>query len=587
MLSVSEAAQRLGISSPTVKNWGERGILTLIKVGRHFYVDEKSVDNIKENAPDLVGQMNAVEQLREELDRTSQTYMNEIKEYKLEMMMRKESTQRVNLYMEIFASLTDLIYEGRYEEREYKSVVSFLKGHSIKEIAEKQGISVSTVIADIRKCNEILFNLQPYTKMQETCRESNRRAKLAEKKEKILRSMLSICREEGIAFLGELQEDDVEKMMIPVDSLNLSQKTKKALMNGRVKYLGDIVYYGEERLMGINGFGSLSLQEIKGWMAHYHLPMGTRTPVWNAIKKVYDKERPYVYERLFELDSETQEYLETCVEGLPEDRVAEIKELFLGLFAMGERYKENFTKYKQINLALRDEISSLEKSLKNEDYYLSPAYEEVKGLFSRVERMRDWKGKDIDLEESEGAAVKAVGIFDCIFRQEAVQAEGRRLQKDEQTIVELEKKVKKLEQQLNEKAGKAKRGADKEKEKQALLDRQVESAGLEKIKTLQEELEGMRKQKRLLEMKLAKIENGAETEEVKQLRKERDEARKEVEERVRKQTEKQYEGDLTRLWAALRMYEGQVKDFNGRFFLGKLFSQLKLYSDCEKKTLFD
>ena len=639
MFSLSDAAQRLGVTPQTVKNWGERGILTLNRVGRNYYVSEESVDNLKEQTTDLVGQMNAVEQLREELERMSQTYVNEIKEYKLEMMMRKESTKRIDLYMEIFASLIDLLYEGRYDEREYKAVQSFLKGNSIKEIAESQGVSVSTVTADIRKCNEILFKLQPYTKLQEICRESDRKARLAEKNEEILRAMLTACREEGIACLGELQEDDIEKMMIPVESLNLSLKTKNVLMSGRVKYLGDIVYYGEERLKKIRGFGSFALQEVKRWMSHYNLPIGTRNPVWNAVRKVYGKEKPYVYERLFELDSETREYLETCIEGLPEDRIAEIKELFIGLFEMGECYKERFTKYKQVNLELRDEVLRLEKRLKNEDYYLSPAYEEVKSLFSRIGRMGEWKGRNIGLEESDEPVVKAVGILDCIFNQEAVQAEGKRIQKDEQTIVELEKKVKKLEQQLSEKADKTKRNVGREKEKQVLSDRHVESANLEKINSLQKELEEVRMQKHLLEIRLMN-RGDVTTEEMEQLRKECDEALRglneiksqaetdsllktgenvnmrgeltlykirlldeqhkntilrydmeTVERRAREELREakwKYESELAELWDVLLKYEGQVKIYNSTSFLEKLFfsNRQELYSDYDKKELF-
>ena len=529
MLSISEAALRLGISEQTIKNWGERGLLTLTKVGRSYCVDETHLENIKKGAPELLKQMRAAEVLRDELERTSRTYMDEIKEYKLEMMMRKESTQRINLYMEIFASLTDLIYEGRYDEREYKAMVMFLKGHPIKEIADNLGSSKQTIVADIRKCNEILFNLQPYTKMHETNRESNRKARVAEKKEQILRTMLDVCRVEGTTFLDNFQEDDIEKMMTPIEDLNLSLKTKRALSNGRIKYLGDIISYGEERLIKISGFGPTSLQETKEWMARYNLSTKMRIPAWDAIKQAYAKQTPYIYEKLFKLDAETEEYLETCIEGLSEDRATEIRELFLGLFAMGEQYKNNFTKYKQINLALRDEILRMEKCLKNEDYYLSPAYEEVKKLFANAERMKERKEKYNNGEEHPESVEKAIGILDCIFSQQALRAESERMKKDEQTMAELKQKVRKLESRLNEKAYFAKQHTEKETEKQEQLHIHSEYANQEKMKTLKAELEKVRKEKDYLEKQLAKSEKAAETEAIKQLRKERDEAQKDIE----------------------------------------------------------
>ena len=524
MLSITEAALQLGISEQTIKNWGERGVLTLTKVGRCYCVDETSLENIKKHAPELLKQMRATEVLREELERTSRTYMDEIKEYKLEMMMRKESAQRVNLYMEIFASLTDLIYEGRYDEREYKAVVMFLKGHSIKDIADNLGSSKQTIVADIRKCNEILFNLQPYTKMQETNRESGRKARLAEKKEKILRTMLDVYRMEGTTFLDNMQEDDIEKMMTPLDELNLSLKTKKALSNGRIKYLGDIIAYGEERLMKISGFGPISLQEIKGWMARYNLSMRMRIPAWDTIKQAYAKQTPYIYEKLFKLDAETQEYLETCIEGLPEDRATEIRELFLGLFAMGEQYKNNFTKYKQINLALRDEILRMEKCLKNEDYYLSPAYDEVKKLFANAERMKERKERYSTGEENLEPIGKAMGFLDCIFSQQAIVAESEYRKKSEQTMADLRIKIKKLETRLNEKSHKQ----EKETKKKTLTYQDLEDAVAKaRIKELEAEVATMRSLNDYYEKKAkARTTDSAV---IKQLQKERDEAIKNLE----------------------------------------------------------
>lgn len=499
LIGIDEASRQIGICRATIKDWAERGILTIKKVGRSLYVDGESIKNAQDEILKLSRQMRGVEQLRMELEATAQACMDDIKEYKLEMMLRKDSAQRVNLYMEIFASLADLIYEGRYDEREYKTVVMFLKGHGIKDIAEELGMSTATVVNNIRKCNEILFNLQPYTKTLEISRECDRKARLAEKNAQILRTMLEVCREEGGFSLGHLREDDVAIWMTPVDCLNLSVKTKKTLANGRVKYVGDIVYYGEDRLMNINGFGPTSLQEVKGLMAQLNQPMGTRMPAWDYIKKAYGKQEPFVYEKLFELDAETNDYLDTVLEGLPEDRVMEIRELFLGLFAMGEKYKENFGKYKQLNVALREDIARMEKALKNEDYYLSPAYEEVKRLFAKVESYKSGREPNEEVDAaSEKPAEAALGLMDCIFSQEAYQAESKRMKENRQIMADLEKKVKKLESQLSEKTYLAQvkaEKAEKAKEKQAVLSKAANEVYVEKVRMLKQELEKVQKER--------------------------------------------------------------------------------------------
>lgn len=349
-----------------------------------------------------------------------------------------------------------------------------------------------------------------------------RKVRLLEKDVKILRTMLGVCREEGRVGLGSLYEDDVAVLMTPVDSLNLSARTKRLLAKGRVSYVGDLVYCGEKRLLAITGFGTTSLQEVKEVVVKLNLPMGSRMPAWDYIRKACAKEEPFVYEELFELDAETNDYVATVLEGLPEDRVGEIWDLFLGLFAIGERYKANYVRYKQINLALREDIARLEKALKNDDYYLSPAYEEVKKLFAKVEytnaRKKDEKAKDAKPVEP---AQTALGLVDCIFNQEAFQAESRWMKDNRQTIANLEKKVKKLEQQLAEKEALVKEKTEKVEKVRVEVAKKAEEDYQVKIKVLKKELGNERRRNAGLERRLLYATEMKET--VEQVKTEREE----------------------------------------------------------------
>lgn len=91
LIGIDEASRQIGISRATIKDWAERGILTIKKVGRSLYVDGESIKNAQNEILKLSRQMRGVEQLRMELEATSQACMDDIKEYKLEMMLRKDS----------------------------------------------------------------------------------------------------------------------------------------------------------------------------------------------------------------------------------------------------------------------------------------------------------------------------------------------------------------------------------------------------------------------------------------------------------------------------------------------------------------
>ena len=447
MLSITEAAKKLGVSRQTISNWGEREILTLIRVGKAIYVDEQSVKNVKKKAPNLTKRMNAIEQLEEELDRTLQKYMSEIKEYKLEMMMRKDSVQRIHLYMEIFASLTDLIYEGRYDEKEYKIVIAFLKGHSIKDIAEEWSLSGQTVVNHIRKVNEILFNLQPYIKLQEENREHIRKQKLQEKELKITRAILETHQSNNVVIPKELSTSKIGLYLTPVDNLDLSLKSKNLLRSGGWEYLGDIVHYSERELMKIRGFGHMAFDEVKNMMDEYNLRIGQRIPGWESIVRAMENKQPtnFAEERLYEnMDDETNEYLDTMLQGLPEEQKNDIKQVFQKMFTAKEKNRQELEKHQEICQGLRQEIVTMEKRLRNEVFYL-PAYEEVKALFKQIERSKKWKEYE---KNNHQQSSQAIGILDCIFNQEALQAESRQMKSKQTQIRELEKNIKKLETKL-------------------------------------------------------------------------------------------------------------------------------------------
>ena len=529
LVSVSDAAQQLGVSRETVKNWGERGILSLTTVGKSTLVTTASINGIKKSAPRLIGQMQALEALQEEMERQAKSCMENIREYRLEKVLRKDSVQRVNLYMEIFASLVDLIYDGRYDEREYKAVMMFMKGTSIDEITEKLECSKQAVVNYIRKCNEVLFNLQPYVRLQEECRDRGCRLKLMEKDRKILLTMLEAYRKDETGAVRRLGKEAFELYFTPVRTLDFSTRTRSCLRSEDMDYLGDLVHYGD-RLGYLRGMGNQSVKEVKRLLAEqFHLKLGTRIPGWESIRRAYEGEADdrAVYEKLLEMDDEAKEYMETALEELPEERVKTVRSLIQGLYSKGEAFKKELGQYKSICEGLRNHVSELEKHLKNNDFFLSPAYQEVKELFKRLEPMEARKPREVTPEGEVEPAEYALGLMDCIFSQEAVQAEGRRMQEDRAKIIKLEKEVKRLKTKMerqdiareryNELRGKEdkEREERQREEKEAMTTREVEleseigrwkMLNEEKTKELtrEKEMSSMRERALLKELELRK-----------------------------------------------------------------------------------
>lgn len=643
LVSVSDAAQQLGVSRETVKNWGERGILSLTTVGKSTLVTTSSINGVKKSAPRLIGQMQALEGLQEELERQAKSCMEDIREYRLEKVLRKDSAQRVNLYMEIFASLVDLIYDGRYDEREYKAVMMFMKGASIDEITEKLECSKQAVVNYIRKCNEVLFNLQPYVRLQEECKDRGCRLKLLEKDRKILLSMLEAYRNDEIGAVRRLGKEAFELYFTPVRILELSTRTQGVLRSSAMDYLGDLVHYGD-RLSCLRGMGEQSVKEVKRLLeSKFHLKLGMRIPGWESIRRAYEGEVDdlAVYEELFEMNDEAKEYMETALEELPEERVKTLRSLIQGLYSKGESYKKELGQYKSICDGLRKYVGKLERHLKNNDFFLSPAYEDVKELFKRLEPMRTRKPREVTPEGEVEPAEYAVGLLDCVFSQEAVQAESRRMQEDRVKILKLEREVKRLktkmelkdkgreryneqrrkedvereERHVEEKEAMATREAElkseirrwkelnEEKTKELIREKEMSS---NREKALLKELE-LRKQKEA-EMEAAKPKEPSDNGRITILQKELEWMKKlnaEISEHctlqvdMSKSREKTLELELKHLKElleekerklsnitinkdALIWYENQVDAFNSQSWYQKLWKKMKKFSDVKK-----
>lgn len=496
LVSLNEAAQQIGVTRETIKNWGKRGILALTTVGKFVYVTQESLDGVKASAPKLVKQMQAVEALQDELEIRKSSCMEDIREYRLEKVLRKDSALRVILYMEIFASLVDLIYDGRYDEREYKMVMMFLKGTSIDDIAGKFECSKQAVVNNIRKCNEILFNLQPYVRLQEENKERGRRLKLLEKDREILLSMLEVARNDETGVVRNIGRDQLELYLIPLKDLQFSTRTDGALASSYFDCLGDLLHYGN-RLAGLRGMGEHSLHEIKEVLAKkYNLTVGMRIPGWESIKRAFygGKDENVVYKKLFEIDDEAKEYMETALAELPEERVKTVRGLLQGMYSAGEACKKELEQYKCACENLRKQMKAQEKRLENRDFYLSPAYEEVKELFARVEAKGARQPREVNPEGVVEPAVDAVGLLDCIFSQEALQAESRRMQADWVKIVKLEKDLHRLETKMQRKD----KGREAYNERRKEIDR-------ERDEKLAEEREAVNAREAALEKQIERL----------------------------------------------------------------------------------
>ncbi len=77
----------------------------------------------------------------------------------------------------------------------------------------------------------------------------------------------------------------LDKLLIPIDSLDLSKRAKNCLKNAEVTHLGNLVGKTEGEMLKFRNFGNKSLQEIKATLDTMGLELGTELS--DEIQRVF------------------------------------------------------------------------------------------------------------------------------------------------------------------------------------------------------------------------------------------------------------------------------------------------------------
>lgn len=70
---------------------------------------------------------------------------------------------------------------------------------------------------------------------------------------------------------NDIDDDESNKLMVPIEDLNLSARTTNALINNDIHTLKDLFNLGDTELKELKGFGSKALDEVKDKMAELEL----------------------------------------------------------------------------------------------------------------------------------------------------------------------------------------------------------------------------------------------------------------------------------------------------------------------------
>ena len=278
LIKIAEAAELLGVSRQTIRNWGKSKVLTLVKRKRYFYVSTDAVEAIAKEATN-------VEEARLKLKQEEEALIKKIKECNKDRQQLIEECAegdfRKFCYRQLvtrsfYSIIIDLlVLWGSLKPTEGEIIRWFFRGErSIKDIAHvygctqtcitgiiQEGIRRASDIATLKEKVDIIHSRDE--EMEKKDFEINRLKAQISDLEKLLPKEEEVEEKEDTPFDENSEEYAMYRLLrTPVDYFGVSTRTQRCLHHADTDTIGDLVQWKRDDLLKLRNFGKKSLCEL-------------------------------------------------------------------------------------------------------------------------------------------------------------------------------------------------------------------------------------------------------------------------------------------------------------------------------------
>lgn len=295
LLTVTEAAEKLGVSKQTLVNWNKRGIINIKRIGEKGarWVDADTIealakfnDDVKQGRKLLKQELVEVEEMRAQLKAKKAQIQEEKYALRQELCMICK-TRRVASAEHFYLAIPQMLCKLEIiSPRDADIMQAIIRGEELSVIAQRHRLNAFSVrVLFARACKQAteLSNLQARI---ETCRQMELEHKT------ILKAMVKI-RERMIALENKREKELREKMeaeqmrddLVANERLYhllqtnpyeypITTRVSNTLKAAEVMTLGDVAQYEECDLMKFRNFGKKSVLELKSLLESQGLHLG-------------------------------------------------------------------------------------------------------------------------------------------------------------------------------------------------------------------------------------------------------------------------------------------------------------------------
>lgn len=286
LIKIKEAADILGVTGQTVKNWCKSGVLHSVNRGNVWYVNSEEVKALTQSITDVE---NSKRLLKEEKSK----YMSETRQYNEFREQLRNEFQIDKLYhysfkkliaTKYFQIITDILLMSKsLSEKQANILNSLLEGESIPSLAERYGITVKTMhhticraireVSEVHKLKEKMIYLQD---LEDKNRNLQHGVEVL--KRELQQLNYSIIKEKGI---DEQTVDEKFRKMCNLLSMRvreygecLSVRTINCLLGHNMETVGDVVRHSKEEILKMRHIGRRVISELEDFVELLGLSFG-------------------------------------------------------------------------------------------------------------------------------------------------------------------------------------------------------------------------------------------------------------------------------------------------------------------------
>lgn len=283
LIKAKDAAQKLGVDVQTIRNWGEKGIIDIIKRPHVHYVNGEQIDA-------LFPELTSTEESKRLLAEEKAKYESMIKKYEeLEEELHEEyrvgklinfSMKKAAIHKFFDVVLNLLVLCRCLTSREAAILTAVINGKTSKEISEMYGVTPQNVSFMCQKAIRHASDIRNIEDRISHNEELEEKVSVLENSIKAL-EMKALAKEaaktlslDGIKDADNIISGTCAILSTKVGNLNISVRAFNALRYAEIETLGDLVRHSEKEVRAFRHMGNKCFYELDDLLDMYNLSWG-------------------------------------------------------------------------------------------------------------------------------------------------------------------------------------------------------------------------------------------------------------------------------------------------------------------------